>query len=207
MAAMLAATYGTPGLVVSAILVTLGLMFKESMIPALPLLWAWACWRFGGFVAPTVAYALAGLAWFGFMTWLIGETPLTFFLRLRKRPPSTDPYQRLIRGGSHRLLVDLLLVSPIALLGAAHWVPTVLPLLGLICVVGLLGYGLFILQEIRIAIVLDVTMRLAFAATAPWWATLACGLVDIYVWRRVWYKGGLYDPTTVWLAQLLGMGP
>ena len=108
------------------------------------------------------------------------------------------PYARqFCHGGWLRLVADLLIVSPVAVLGAI-WAHD-LRILAVAAIV--LMYGTpWLHQQIRSCLLADVLLRVI--AAPFWWIMLP---VDAYVFWRGWWRGRIYDPTHANLACTLGM--
>lgn len=140
-----------------------------------------------------------------------GGTKAIKAYRLAVRASKTDEYGRYQEGGIHRLLIDLALISPVALSAASRstlWV-VMIPALILLAV----HAALPVAQAIRMTLTADVLMRLAAAQVIAHsahpivWLCVAAA-VDVALFRKVFPKvGGVYDPITANLTAALRMQP
>ncbi len=163
--------------------VTLAVATREALLLYLPGLygaWVVATWReWAGMGCLIVGVVVAVL---GYHT--LGGRKLAEVLRTLRQP--TDYVRRLQSGAPHRVLVDLVLASPVAVVGGAAacaWVPSWLPTF-----VGLaLGVHAFVTpKNVRFLLVVDLAIRVMCAwLPGPWnWIVLGLCLVsDALVYR------------------------
>lgn len=155
-----------------------------------------------------LASAVALLAWAASLERALGRRWLDVLVRCRAHAtPYTREHQR---GGAHRLLVDLAILSPVVALAtvAAVEASPALVLLGLM-LVG--AYGVSPVNNVRTILAADLALRGAVASFALARGPL-CGclmiaalvLADLAVWRRV---RNVYDPVTIALARSIGAVP
>jgi tetratricopeptide (TPR) repeat protein len=169
---------------------------KEAAILTIPAIaGAWllsgASWL--GFVASVGAGGLAAcvalLALFGGMAW-----PMLKAGSKGHATPYTLEHQR---GAWHRLLVDLVLVSPVTTLAALFGPPSVLAIVAL-----LLGAHLIApVRNVRLVLAADILLRCAAISAFGWWIAPALA-VDLYISSRL---RPVYDPVTAALTTQLGM--
>ncbi|HVJ19912.1 MAG TPA: glycosyltransferase [Polyangiaceae bacterium] len=177
-----------------AVFTLLGL--KEAAIltvPALAGAWLWSGAPWSGFAIGTgagcCAAALALLALFG------GMAPA--MLKAGSKGHATPYTLDHQRGAWHRLLVDLVLVSPITTL-AALFGPA--PMLAMVAL--LLGAHLIApVRNVRLVLAADILLRCAAIAAFGWWIAPAL-VVDLYISSRL---RPVYDPVTAALTTQLGM--
>jgi hypothetical protein len=101
------------------------------------------------------------------------------------------------RGAWHRLLVDLVLVSPITTIAALFGPGRLLALVAL-----LIGAHLVApVRNVRLVLAADIILRCAAVAAFGWWIAPAL-LVDLYISHRL---RPVYDPVTAALTSQLGM--
>ncbi len=156
------------------------------------------------------AWLLSGAPWTGFAigagAGVAGATLAVLALFGRMAPamlragskghatPYTLEHQR---GAWHRLIVDLVLVSPVTTL-AALFGPS--PLLALVAL--LLGAHLIApVRNVRLVLAADILLRCAAIAAFGWWIAPAL-FVDLYISSRL---RPVYDPVTAALTTQLGM--
>jgi hypothetical protein len=108
--------------------------------------------------------------------------------------PYTKDYQK---GAAHRLLVDLVLVSPVTTLAALYGPPEVLSLAALLVGAHLLAP----VRNVRLVLAADLLLRVAAVFAFGWWIAPAIA-IDIYISRRL---RPVYDPVTAALTSQLGM--
>lgn len=101
------------------------------------------------------------------------------------------------QGAPHRLLADLVLVSPVASLMGLFGDTRILMLAGLI----LAAHALTPVRNVRTVLAAELLLRASAVTAFGWWALLSIP-VDIYISRRL---RGVYDPVTGVLARALGM--
>lgn len=179
------------------------LALKEAGVFTLPLLfaaWAFAdqSWLTGATVigAGSLAAVAAALALFGSMAW-----PMFRAGAKGHETPYTKDFQQ---GAPHRLIVDLALVSPVALVAAVTQGATLITTL---VAVALTAHMLAPVRNVRLVIAAELLLRVA-AATAivssPHPIVFACIAlaVDLAVIRKLKH---VYDPVTAVLAAQLGM--
>jgi len=188
-----------------ASLTTLALLTREStrsalwgLLVAVSWLWGWN-WALAG-----QALGCGVVGWMVLLKLATGiwpwRFPSCFGLWIRRRPKQ-EYAVRFCQGGVHRLLVDLLLVSPVVVISALLWGDT--NPLALAAMATLSGYSLpWLDQQIRSAMLVDLLLRLTVALVAPWWALAAVLVCDLYIYWRLWWRtwdaegNQLYDPTT-----------
>jgi tetratricopeptide (TPR) repeat protein len=101
------------------------------------------------------------------------------------------------RGSWHRLLVDLVMVSPVTTLAALFG-----PWQLLLIAATLLGaHAIAPVRNVRLVIAVDVLLRVAAVIAFGWWV-LPAAAIDIYISRKLRL---VYDPVTAALASQLGM--
>lgn len=109
------------------------------------------------------------------------------------------------RGAWHRGLVDLILVSPVAVCGALAVGDRAMVAVALLAV---LAHAFSPVQNARLLVGADLLLRLAWAKGMPnaWWgiAVAACLVSDMWLAKKL---DEVYDPTTADLAISLGMVP
>jgi hypothetical protein len=131
------------------------------------------------------------------------------FWKYRKavQAAKTDSYGRMQEGGTHRLFVDMLLLSPIAVLYAVHgWHNG--PAQAFIALLLLIHGTLPVLQSVRMVSSADVMLRIAAAATMPTAMLLLALACDAAIfWKAFTSPEGIYDPVTINLVAALGMSP
>lgn len=134
--------------------------------------------------------------------------------RIPSNPVPAGHYARqYCRGGLHRLLVDLVMLSPGVVLVAALRCPQNGLVLASVAVVA--GYAVpWLDQQVRSCMVGEVLLRVAVALAVPWWGVLLLVAFDLYVYWRVWWRSWgkdgkqFYDPTQTNIGRALGMvGP
>lgn len=193
-----------------ALAITAALLIRDSIRTGLPGLLVIVVWLYGWIWLSVVwAVLLAAPLYVGLLRVSTGlwfwEFPHAFVGRvLRHKWPPKDSYAvQFCRGGLHRLLVDLLLVSPCIVIlavgtsGVLTWAAVGILLL----------YSVpWLEQQIRSALIVDSLLRIAVACVLPWWALPICLCVDLYIWYRAWWRKGIYDPSTRNLTTVLGMG-
>lgn len=162
-------------------------------IPALAVAWSYsgAPWR--GFALSTgSALLMAGAV----VLALFGATALPM-LRAGARGHSTPYTKDHQQGAWHRLVVDLVLVSPVttfaALFGPAWLLALVAALLG--------AHLLAPVRNVRLVLAADILLRCSAIAAFGWWMAPALA-VDLYISRRL---RAVYDPVTAALTSQLGM--
>jgi hypothetical protein len=101
------------------------------------------------------------------------------------------------RGPWHRLLVDLVLVSPVTTL-AALWGPYSLLAIAAALVA---AHAVAPVRNVRLVIAADLLLRISAVAAFGWWVLPAL-VVDLYISRKL---RAVYDPVTAALTSQLGM--
>lgn len=162
-------------------------------VPALALAWSFSGspWpAFAGSVgAAGAASLIVLLALFGSM--------LPAMLRAGAKGHATPYTLEHQRGAWHRLLVDLVLVSPVTTV-AAFYGPR--ELLGLAA--ALVGAHLLApIRNVRLVLAADLLLRMAAVFAFGWWIVPALA-VDLYIARKL---RAVYDPVTAALTSQLGM--
>jgi hypothetical protein len=198
--AIVAGLHHSPIGVGAALFVALSL--KESSLLAVPAIGA--AWVFsGGAPLPLlVALAAGGAAWALALFALFGRN-LPAMLRTATSGHATKYAAEHQSGAPHRLLVDLVIVSPAAVLmsvlGAA-----LNPALALALVALLIAHAAAPIRNVRFVLAADVLLRvLGAAAMAHPFIELPIVLaVDAYI---AWRIRHVYDPVTQALAMTLGM--
>lgn len=181
-----------------AVTLVLLLATKEAAglyIPALAAVWFVAGGSALSFaVAVTAAVVVCVVVW----RVIFGRRWLTLFRRATAGHDT--PYSREHQSGwPHRLLVDLFLVSPAIVLGAAAgFTPS--PLL-LFAATALLAHALAPIRNVRFVLAVDLALRAFVALTFPV-AIPFLILIDVGIALRI---RNVYDPVTHSLAQALGM--
>jgi len=194
-----------PALVVALVLM---LLLKESTRTFLAPMAGWTWWLWGDLVAVGVVF---GAAWvlYELALWGVTGARIWTFRRAARdaigtRGPQESYGSQYCRGGLHRLIVDLVLVSPLVVLATVHGR---LELVGLALSLLLPYASPRLSQQLRTVAVVDVVLRMAAASVLPWWLLPVWVAADLWLWYRVWVRGQLYDPTTMNLTVLLEMGP
>lgn len=163
------------------------------VVPALGVAW----WLSGAPVVPFAAsVGLAGIAAVAVLLALFG--PLALPVLKAGSKGHTTPYtQEHQRGTWHRLLVDLVLVSPVTTLAALFAAP------GLLAIVAALlaAHAIAPVRNVRLVIAADMLLRVAAASVFGWWIAPVI-LVDLYICHRL---RPVYDPVTAALTSQLGM--
>lgn len=160
-----------------------------------------AAW-FGGIAPTTIALGMMAVS----AAWLLSTRLLlgwrTSEMLVRAARGHETPYSRAYqRGAPHRLLVDLLLVSPIPLAIALH-VP-----FGRLHVIALLlvaAHALSPVRNIRTVLAADVLVRwiaIGWIVQHPIWIAPSLA-ADLWI---SWQTRNVYDPTTQALAFALGL--
>lgn len=145
---------------------------------------------FGAAVASAAAASLASLLG------LFGAT-LVPVLRAGLRGHAT-PYAHDHQGGAwHRLLVDLVIVSPVTTLVALFAAPAWLAIVAAIVA----AHALAPIRNVRFVIAADLALRVAAVSVLGWWAA-PIAIVDLYISDRL---RPVYDPVTAALTSQLGM--
>lgn len=115
-------------------------------------------------------------------------------------------------GPIHRLALDLFILGPVAcLLGASSGSMIALPGAGaLVLVLGLVPAT----KNVRLALPADGLIRVAAGVAMAAWNPLVAGavlvlggLAELWIFRRIFRIGGVYDPVTANLVAALGMAP
>lgn len=203
--ALAAAFSGSPTWLGVATLALLGL--KEAAVFTVPAIAT--AWLLGGHDLLTGAAALAagGLAWASITVALFGRMTLPL-LRKAAAGHATPYTLSNQRGAPHRLLVDILLVSPVwamlAVFGA-----TERPELALTTIALLAAHALAPVRNVRLVLAGDLLVRaLGFCAVLPLPMVMGVPLLllglaaDLYIAHKI---RPVYDPTTAALAGELGM--
>ncbi len=169
---------------------------KEAAVltlPALALAWHYSGSGWAPFVTATGAAAAAALS---VLLALFGTMALPM-LRAGSKGHSTPYTLEHQRGAWHRLLVDLVLVSPISTLAAFYGSPEVLSLAA-----ALVGSHLIApVRNVRLVLAADLLLRMSAVFAFGWWILPALA-VDFYISRRL---RAVYDPVTAALTSQLGM--
>jgi len=226
LAVVAAATLGAPWWPLVSAAVVVALLTRESVRSALgglavavAWLWGWD-WEATGIAFGAALPAYSALLWVVTRRWpwqfptAFGDRVVKPLLGRPGRAPPPGHYAVLFcRGGLHRLVVDLGLVSPAVVMAALVCCPDH----GLVVAAAavLVGYSApWLDQQIRSCMAADLLVRLAVSLVVPWWAVVALVAVDLYIYWRVWWSTWgadgkqMYDPTTTNLGRALGMvGP
>lgn len=171
-----------------------------------PLYWpacavAWASGP-GDWLAFVAALAAASTLWVCGTVCLLRRSALPVLLRALRghATPYTLTQQR---GAPHRLIVDLVLLSPVVMMTAAlHPGPHVAVAL---CVVGVHAFAP--VRNVRLVLGADLLVRAGLAAllsAEPWGPGLLIALLIIDA-ALIWRTRRLYDPVTQHIAVALGM--
>lgn len=192
------ALHHSPVGVAAALFVALSL--KESSMFAAPAIVA--AWLLsGGAVLPLAASVCAGAtAWLAALAILFGKQ-LPAMLRQAKSGHVTKYAAEHQVGAPHRLLVDLVLVSPSVVLLAAYGASSA-QVIAASAVALVVTHAAAPIRNVRFIIAADVLLRVVAVASLPAVALpilLAC---DAFIaWRMRW----IYDPVTHSLATAMGM--
>ncbi len=180
------------GLVVSLFVL---LSCKEAAVftvPALALAW----WFGPGTVAlGAVSLALAGVLWLTALFLIFGNLTVPMF-RAARNGHATDYTRAQQKGAAHRLLIDLVLLSPVAVCSAlwVHnlWVVALTAAL-------LAAHTIAPVRNIRLVLAADLLLR---CTVLPLWMLPLALVADLYIIRHVRH---VYDPVTQFLTDSLGM--
>lgn len=140
-------------------------------------------------------------AWLAVTRLVVGPNTWAIMRSLRRAHASAYTLQYQC-GAGHRLLVDLVLVSPLAVVLAMQ--NTVLLSLHVFVALALLAHALAPLRNVRNIVAVDLVLRAIVAANADWFGLAVLVMVDLLI---AWSIRAVYDPTTHSLAQALGMLP
>lgn len=163
------------------------------LVPALAGAWwlggsSWATFGIAGGAALT--------AWLGSLLALFGEMALPM-LRAGAAGHSTPYTLDHQRGAWHRLVVDLVLVSPATTLLALFGPWQLLALVG-----ALLGaHAIAPVRNVRLVIAADLMLRVSAVAAFGWWL-LPVAALDLWISRKLRL---VYDPVTAALTSQLGL--
>jgi hypothetical protein len=167
---------------------------REAVLLYLPALFvSWGLktghWMNGGLVL-IVATGAATLGFYG----LGGRHLVSVFRKLRQ---PTAYVRRFQSGPLHRLLVDLMLVSPLTVFAAlTSWAYAPIWLTGFVGI-ALMTHSLVTPKNVRFLLIVDLAIRMmcAFIPGPVSWGVLLAGLcADFWVYRAV---GKVEDPVTV----------
>lgn len=172
---------------------------KEASVLYLPALFAAGAMQ-GIPVETGIALGAATLAWIAATRILVGRETWELF-RVVRSAHATEYTRQVQRGGSFRLVVDLVLVSPLVVLVAAKHVD---PFLSAFAILVIVAHGQSPIQNVRTIFAVDLVFRAIAAAALPWWGIIVFCAVDVWVARKL---RDIYDPTTLALTQALGMTP
>lgn len=182
--------------------VVLALASREALVLYLPaFLVAWGLhtglWVTGG-LAVSLGIVVAVLAFY-----TLGGRQLLGVFRKLKQP--TDYIRRFQSGMPHRLLVDLVLISPISLLVVlTSWSFAPLWLLAFTGV-AMVVHSAITPKNVRFLLIIDICSRMLCAGLpGPWpWIVLVAGSVaDLFLYRAI---RDMEDPVTANLVVKLGM--
>jgi hypothetical protein len=135
---------------------------------------------------PDSAWALAcgGVAWASAMSGIFGGH-LSWRLTRALFQKHDHVYGRTHqRGMPHRLLVDLCMVAPFAVL-LGPWPREALAIVAV--------HALSPVRNVRTIIGAEVLLRMAFVQAAPWWLVVPSFAYDVWLWRKL---RPVYDPVT-----------
>lgn len=185
-----------------AVAVACCLCLKESTLLALPALCA--AWIVSGGHAVPLALALTagGSAWALTLLAIFGRR-LPAMIRAAAGAHGTAYGKQHQAGAPHRLLVDLVLTSPMAVLAAILGAVRE-PSLAAALVALLVVHAAAPIRNVRFVLAADILLRIigASAMTHPFIELPAVLAVDAYV---AWSIRHIYDPVTHTLAIALGM--
>jgi len=172
------------------------LAIKDTAVITIPAL-AVAWWPSGmpwiGFAVATAGYAAAALA---VLLALFGSM-LPAMLKAGTRGHSTPYTKDHQRGAWHRLLVDLVLVSPATTLAALFGPPQILAIAAALVA----AHAIAPVRNVRLVLAADLILRIGAVAAFGWWILPAVAL-DLYASGRL---RTVYDPVTAALTSQLGM--
>jgi tetratricopeptide (TPR) repeat protein len=162
-------------------------------IPALGIAWVYG---HGSWTHFGVATGAACAAWFVSLLVLFGSMALPMLRAGAKghETPYTKDHQQ---GPWHRLVVDLVLVSPVTTLAALFGPWKLLLVAGFI----LAAHAVAPVRNVRLIIAADLLLRVCAVAAFGWWILPALA-VDLYISRKL---RAVYDPVTAALTSQLGM--
>lgn len=185
---------GSPvGLVVSLFVL---LSIKDTAIVTLPAIAA--AWGFSGAPWTGFAVAAAGSVAVAVATLLaLFGTMLPAMLKagaLGHSTPYTKDHQR---GVWHRLIVDLVLVSPVTTLAALFGPPQILAIAAAL----IAAHAVAPVRNVRLILAADLALRIGAASAFGWWMLPVVAL-DLYASGRL---RTVYDPVTAALTSQLGM--
>lgn len=194
LAALGSAAAGNPWALALAVL-ALGATKEASVLAAPAIAFAW--WCSGASWAPFIVACLTG----GALAALGGISLLrdAWWPVLRAGSKShVTPYTKdQQQGAPHRLLVDLVMVSPVATLMGLFGDWRLVTMAGLL----LVAHAMAPVRNVRLVLAADLLLRASAVSAFGWWS-LATVPADILIYRRL---RGVYDPVTSVLARELGM--
>lgn len=172
------------------------LSLKEAAVLTIPSLAL--AWVFGGGDWLPLGLSLGGgvAAWGTSLLVLFGGMALPM-LRAGSKGHATPYTLDHQQGPWHRLLVDLVLVSPVTTLAALFGPWKLLAVVAYI----LAAHAIAPVRNVRLVIAADLLLRVSAVAAFGWWILPALA-VDLYVSRRL---RAVYDPVTAALTSQLGM--
>lgn len=186
-----------------AIAIACLLSLKEAAllaVPAMGILW----WRSGGPLAPGLVSIALGLAAWGAALALLFGSKLPALFRASLTGHKTEYAKDHQVGAAHRLLVDLVMVSPLIVMVCAEAGPKVVPLLAALVWL-LAAHSLAPIRNLRFIVAGDILARVIAAfAIERWWEVAALVAIDALIFWRIRH---IYDPVTQALATALGMVP
>lgn len=203
--AMVACWFGSgPGLALALFALVASKEVGALAVPSVAILWLARGWP----IQTLALWCACGLAGYCVATLAVLGRLAFPILRTALSGHETEYTRQHQRGHWHRLLVDLVLVSPLpvmlALIGAPNNLPLAIATGALIA-----AHAVAPVRNVRTILVADILMRVIAALTlihAGWiWAIpgfAVCILADALILRRV---GHIYDPVTGGLAMALGM--
>lgn len=166
-----------------------GLSVKEStlfLLPALCVGWLLS----GGALVPLGISLSAGLMLWLLSLWFIFGHDLPQILLAAKQGHNTDYTKAEQRGAPHRLLLDLFIVSPVAVCAALWFHPLVL---GATVITIVLAHSLAPVRNIRLILIADIILRCMIATALPLWVLPLFTCVDAFI---VWKIRHINDPVT-----------
>lgn len=178
------------------------LCLKEGAIFAIPSLGAAWVVSGGPFLPLLWSLTMGGVAWLASLALIFGRR-VPAMLHAAGRGHGTQYAEQHQKGAPHRLLVDLVLTSPaavvFAILGAVHQ-----PAIAAAAVTLLVAHSLAPIRNVRFVLAADILLRVVGAAAMahPFIELPAVLAVDAFIAHRIRH---IYDPVTQTLSMALGM--
>jgi 4-amino-4-deoxy-L-arabinose transferase-like glycosyltransferase len=190
--------------------ITLALAVKETMFLSYPalLLAAWTTWR----KKDLPLLLVPPLLYFAVFAILARSGGDFFRVMAIVRDAAGAPYAAQYQAGPpHRILIDLLTLSPLVVLLAAARRRWDLP--AQISAVFILIFALVTSKNVRYAVMIDPMLRILAASTllelarVRWAALAAVAVSELWLFHAVFIRARVYDPVTDNLLRALGAIP